>query len=108
MSHLGYKRGPCKRSEGNPDVLRGTHGDASVKYTNFMVGELDSTYTKLGRGYLPENEKQRKWPPPGAALQPSGSSGQVPGERAGLQPVHPSSRRLDLRRRFEGFEGFEG
>merc|ERR1719277_794575 len=44
-SKPGDLRGPCKRGDGIPADLRQKHGDASVKYTNFMFGELDSTYT---------------------------------------------------------------
>jgi len=44
-SKPGEVRGPCKRSAGAPEELRAKYGDASVKYTNFMFGELDSTYT---------------------------------------------------------------
>merc|ERR1719189_2106977 len=44
-SKPGEVRGPCKRSAGAPEELRAKYGDASVKYSNFMFGELDSTYT---------------------------------------------------------------
>lgn len=43
-SASGGARGPCTPSEGQPEVLRSRHGDASVEYTNFMYGEIDSTY----------------------------------------------------------------
>jgi len=43
-SSSGVARGPCAPSDGRPEVLRSQHGDASVKYTNFMYGEIDSTY----------------------------------------------------------------
>jgi len=43
-SSLGAARGPCTASAGQPEVLRSQHGDASVRYTNFMYGEIDSTY----------------------------------------------------------------
>jgi len=41
---LGAARGPCIPNAGQPEVLRSQHGDASVRYTNFMYGEIDSTY----------------------------------------------------------------
>merc|ERR1712117_151424 len=63
-SRPGDVRGPCKRGAGAPEVLRAEHGDASVKYTNFMFGELDSTYSV---------EQSLK---PAAAKQP-------------VEPVHP-------------------
>merc|ERR1719433_2699562 len=69
-SNLGNNRGPCKRSKGNPDQIRGTHGDASVKYTNFMFGELDSTYT-AGSSFKPDAVKTPSVPQPGAS-QPAG------------------------------------
>jgi cellulose 1,4-beta-cellobiosidase len=66
-SQPGKLRGPCKRSAGAPSEVRAMHGDASVKYTNFMYGELDSTYT-AGHKAKPESAKQRQWPPKPAAV----------------------------------------
>lgn len=43
-SSPGVARGPCAPSAGKPEVLRSQHGGASVRYTNFMFGEIDSTY----------------------------------------------------------------
>jgi len=60
-SRPGSVRGPCKESSGSPDQVRAQHSEASVKYTNFMYGELDSTYTAED-GAKPEAATQRQWP----------------------------------------------
>jgi len=41
----GVLRGPCPTSSGKPAGVRAKYSDASVRYTNFMYGEIDSTYT---------------------------------------------------------------
>merc|ERR1719189_1876770 len=63
-SRPGDVRGPCKRGAGAPEVLRVEHGDASVKYTNFMFGELDSTYIAEHTA-KPAAAKQPGMPSPG-------------------------------------------
>merc|ERR1712217_1000995 len=42
-SKPGVLRGPCKTISGVPSEVRAMHGSASVKYTNFMYGEIGST-----------------------------------------------------------------
>jgi len=61
-TRVGNYRGPCDTSSGVPSQLRGTHGDAFVTYTNFMYGEINSTYT-AGKSSKPEAAPQRQWPP---------------------------------------------
>merc|ERR1719336_303913 len=39
----GVLRGPCKTNSGVPQEVRGKYASASVKYTNFMYGEVGST-----------------------------------------------------------------
>mmetsp|Transcript_14174 Transcript_14174/g.33799 ORF Transcript_14174/g.33799 Transcript_14174/m.33799 type:complete len:684 (+) Transcript_14174:57-2108(+) len=44
-SSPGVARGPCSDSSGLPQDVRSKHGTASVKYSNFMYGEIGSTFT---------------------------------------------------------------
>uniref|UniRef100_A0A7S4RQ07 cellulase n=1 Tax=Alexandrium monilatum TaxID=311494 RepID=A0A7S4RQ07_9DINO len=43
----GAVRGPCPSSSGQPRDVRSKHAGASVKYSNFMYGEIGSTYNTL-------------------------------------------------------------
>jgi len=43
-SQPGVVRGPCSRESGDPMQLRTQHPDATVSYSNIMVGEIGSTY----------------------------------------------------------------
>merc|ERR1719414_1835143 len=58
--HPGVLRGPCPTSSGKPMEVRAKYPGSSVMYTNFMYGELDSTYT-AGSDAKPEHaEKDNK------------------------------------------------
>lgn len=53
VSKPGVLRGPCPADSGRPDEVRAKYPSASVKYTNLMYGEINSTYT-AGKGSKPE------------------------------------------------------
>jgi cellulose 1,4-beta-cellobiosidase len=46
---LGSLRGPCPEDSGAPAEVRSKYPNAAVKYTNFMYGEVGSTYTDATR-----------------------------------------------------------
>jgi len=55
VSKPGVLRGPCEVESGSPEEVRAKYASASVKYTNFMYGELDSTYTEKARASTPSS-----------------------------------------------------
>jgi len=89
-SKPGKSRGPCKRSAGDVDRLRNEHGGDTVSYTNFMFGELDTTYT-AGSASKPEAKKlewktesaQPAWGPvQDGSAQPAAQPAPAPGPGA--------------------------
>merc|ERR1719384_330824 len=63
----GGNRGPCSRTAGAPENVRAKYPDAFATYTNFMYGEIDSTYT-AGPSAKPESSASSH--PPPSVMQP--------------------------------------
>merc|ERR1712061_174997 len=79
-SGKGSDRGPCSQTAGAPDVIRPKYPNSYATYTNFMYGEIGSTFNAGPRAW-PEEEatgdtayakmlKAYAGPPPSMQQQP--------------------------------------
>jgi len=84
----GTKRGPCSIQAGDPNMLRSQSPNSKVRYTNIMVGEIDSTYgPKVGAELL--DVVATPAPTPAPTLPPWQQQQQQQQQQPVQQPVQP-------------------